>query len=273
MTSNYSYKGVHLSQIYVNNELSTAPFVGMPKSNSDLGITYNGMRPLKFGYFDKGIDLCTKYTATSVIYDVSPLNVYIPIGVKSCRMVSIGGKGGSGGDGADSSGQPAKGSTTTGVAGVGGLGGFGNYESIDNLTLPSPDKYIMGVVVGTAGTAGTPCNDIAKANSQFIDWTHNSAKNQTVKSGDGGDGGSGNESYITIQYDSDLPVKHVTAAGGNGGKGGIGGKSNASMNNSTSNNIAENGMDGKTEKYPVSNMYHLPTNGDDGFVQIIWLYD
>jgi len=312
MSSGYYYKGISLSEIYVNDGSTSNDygFFNMPAMSST---KYSGMRPNPLGYTCAGVDLSNHATANYVLYtDETTTNVDIPTGVKSCRVISVGGSGGGGGAGGKATSKAfANDSSKSSFGGDGGAGGYGEYN-YSKLNLDSVSK--IHVVVGSAGKGGTSGNN----NSTHMNATSTSTSNNT-KGNDGNSGNAGNSSYI--YFDNNTTSHYAIAKGGNGGGGGVGAKAKAEYLTSDST-AGDNGSSGnpsesqakdtnypqliiKTINFPPITMFDpikgetkyipippvnfyagMPSNGafasnsDDtgyqgmnGAVQIIWLYD
>jgi hypothetical protein len=189
MSSGYYYKGISLSEIYVNDGSTSNDygFFNMPAMSST---KYSGMRPNPLGYTCAGVDLSNHATANYVLYtDETTTNVDIPTGVKSCRVISVGGSGGGGGAGGNASSKAfTDDNTKSSFGGDGGAGGYGEYN-YSKLNLDSVSK--IHVVVGSAGKGGTSGNN----NSTHMNATSTSTRNNT-KGNDGNSGNAGNSSYI-----------------------------------------------------------------------------
>ena len=307
MSSGYYYKGIALSDIYVNDGSTSNDygFFNMPTMTST---KYSGMRPNSLGYTFSGVDLSNHATANHVLYtNATTTNVDIPTGVKSCRVISVGGSGGSGGAGGNASSKAYLSSTSkASFGGDGGVGGYGGYN-YSKLNLNSVSK--IHVVVGSAGKGGTSGNNNS-TDTNSTDFSNN------TKGGDGNSGNAGNSSYI--YFDNNTTSHYAIANGGNGGGGGNGASAKAEFSKSDSDpgksgsagNSSEsqakdtnypqlisytfpgttifNPSKGKTEEiFPPINFYAgMPSSGADasnsedtgspgmnGAVQIIWLYD
>ena len=312
MSSGYYYKGISLSEIYVNDGSTSNDygFFNMPAMSYT---KYSGMRPNPLGYTCAGVDLSNHATANYVVYtDETTTNVDIPTGVKSCRVISVGGSGGGGGAGGNATSKAfVKETSKSSFGGDGGAGGYGEYN-YSKLNLDSVSK--IHVVVGSAGTGGTSGNN----KSTYMNVSNTSTSNNT-KGNDGNSGNAGNSSYI--YFDNNTTSHYAIAKGGNGGGGGEGAKATAEYFTSYSNSPDENGSAGnpsesqaKDTNYPpvisytekismpiidikgtvtkyvdvdvpfyagvpsttVAQAYNSDANGykgTDGAVQIIWLYD
>ncbi len=309
MSSGYYYKGISLSEIYVNDGSTSNDygFFNMPAMSYT---KYSGMRPNPLGYTCAGVDLSNHATANYVLYtDETTTNVDIPTGVKSCRVISVGGSGGGGGAGGNASSKAfTDDNTKSSFGGDGGAGGYGEYN-YSKLNLDSVSK--IHVVVGSAGTGGTSGNN----NSTHMNVSSTSTSNNT-KGYDGNSGNAGNSSYI--YFDNNTTSHYAIAKGGNGGGGGIGAHATAEYFNSksTPGNSGSAGNSSESQakdtNYPQLISYTIPavtmidpltgqkkvivppvnfyagmpsngafaSNSDDtgyqgmnGAVQIIWLYD
>lgn len=312
MSSGYYYKGISLSEIYVNDGSTSNDygFFNMPAMSST---KYSGMRPNPLGYTCAGVDLSNHATANYDVYtDTSKTtNVVVPSGVKSCRVISVGGSGGGGGAGGNASSKAfTDENTKSSFGGDGGAGGYGEYN-YSKLNLDSVSK--IHVVVGSAGTGGTSGNN----NSTHMNVSSTSTRNNT-KGNDGNSGNAGNSSYI--YFDNNTTSHYAIAKGGNGGGGGVGAHATAEYfnSNSTPGNSGSAGNSSESQakdtNYPqlisytekismpiidikgtvtkyvdvdvpfyagvpsttVAQAYNSDDTGykgTDGTVQIIWLYD
>ena len=310
MSSGYYYKGIDLSNIYVNDgTIIDSNGFNIPVAKGKY-FNYSGMRPNSFGYTVSGVDLCNTATANYALYtDSTTTNVDIPSGVKSCRVISVGGAGGGGGAGGKATSKAYFNSNSkSSFGGDGGVGGYGGYN-YSKLNLDSVSK--IQVVVGSAGKGGTSGDN----NSTHMNIASTDTSNNT-KGGDGNSGNAGNSSYI--YFDNNTTSHYAVANGGNGGGGGNGAfakaefstsSSNSGKSGSTGNSTESQAKDtnypqlisytipaytytdpitGVTTKITDSRSYYagVPSNGADasnsedtgytgtnGAVQIIWLYD
>jgi len=293
--SNYFFKGVNLSQIYVNDGTvnSTGSYVGMPVGKGTFN-TFTGMNPTPIGYQFNGTDLANSITANYNLYNIETTGIAYnntnstysgtvtpPSQSKSIRVISVGGGGGGGGAGGNAKTKIIGGSSATGNGGAGGDGGAGNWAYISNTStqsLPINFNTPIQVTVGTGGNGGSE----GKSNSNSTP-----AGTETTASGQvGGKGNSGNSSYIIING-----TQYAVANGGNGGNGGNGAKATSqNVSNSHKGNAgtAGDGGAGLQNNFPILN-YGTAGNGGTGYpqtssinagnpgangaVQIIWLYD
>lgn len=313
MSSGYYYKGIDLSNIYVNDGLLNDSIgFKIPVSKGNY-LDYSGMRPISFGYTVSGVDLCNTTTANYDVYtDTSKTtNVVVPSGVKSCRVISVGGSGGGGGCGGNASAKEYLTSKSSGsFGGDGGMGGYGAYK-YSTINLDSVST--IQVVVGSAGTGGTAGN----SNSTHMNVTELTLSKNT-SGGDGNSGNAGNLSYI--YFDNNSNTHYAVSGGGNGGEGGYGANAKATYaaanskegDGGTAGNASETqandtnyppvisytvkkrmpiiDIKGTVTKYvdvdvpyyagvpstTVAQAYNSDANGykgTDGAVQIIWLYD
>ena len=269
MPSNFSYKGVSVSNIVTNNgNTNVSGFSGMP---GPIATNYNGMKPLTFGYTSgtPPVDICNQYTANNTGIIFNSQAVSIPSGVKSCRVISVGGGGGTGGSSGNAAAE-AYNNSAAATSTMGGKGGFGSY-TYTNIPLTGYSSF--NVVVGTSGTNGN-VGSSQKVNSNY-NWTnavYNNNKTTNVSSGN--TGGSGGNSYIILNGTSNWSA---VANGGGGGGGGQYPYANASKNaantgGGSAGNVgtptASQAYDGN---YPALTGYGNP--GTAGAVQIIWLYN
>jgi hypothetical protein len=282
MSSNYSYKGISVSQICSNNgNAIVSGFSGMP---GPITTTYSGLRPLKFGYFSGNppIDLCNQYTAPSITISTDQ-TIAIRSGAKSCRIISVGGAGGGGGHGGKATAYTYNGNDEKDFGGDGGMGGYGKY----NYSETSLVNYNnISITVGDGGTGGSSGSDPDSEKSEYNAGKASYTK-VNVYGGDGHAGNAGKSSYIILNGTS---TQLAIADGGNGGAGGIGGYAWAGQSSHDGNKGAP-GTSGNTStsednNYPTFN-YGKPSTtisvdggetgggypGNGGVVQIIWLYD
>lgn len=287
--SGYSYKGINVNNICVNNGKTTnvSGFVGMPDPSG--GTIYSSMRPLTFGYTagNPPADICNQYAApnTEIIKTTGTI-INVPTNVKSCRVISIGGAGGGGGHGGKASATSYNGHNSTNYGGDGGMGGYGTYTYNNYISLTGHTS--ISVTVGSGGNGGNSGGDESKKSS----YNSGNANYTNVKSngGDGAAGNAGNSSYIILNgTNTQLGV----ASGGNGGGGGNGAWANAteSGHNGGDGNAGASGnstaITSNDTNYPILSNYGMPStiiakdgggqaaggNGTQGAVQIIWLYD
>ena len=247
MSSGYYYKGIDLSNIYVNDGLiSDSNGFNIPVAKGNY-FNYSGMRPNSFGYTVSGVDLCNTATANYDVYtDSTTTNVDIPSGVKSCRVISVGGSGGGGGAGGNASSKAYINSNSkSSFGGDGGVGGYGGYH-YSKLNLDSVSK--IQVVVGSAGKGGTSGNN----NSTHMNIASTDTSNNT-KGGDGNSGNAGNSSYI--YFDNNTTSHYAVADGGNGGGGGNGASAKAEYSNSNSNSGNSGSTGNSTESQAKDTNY------------------
>lgn len=270
MSSNFSYKGVSVSNIVTSNGNATVSgFAGMPAIPLG-GSNYNGMKPLTFGYTSgtPPVDICNQYIAQSNLI-TSSTNVNIPSGAKSCRVISIGGGGGSGGSGGYGSAKSYYNSNNAkGNGGDGGSGGYGQY-TYGAINLAGYGFNYITVTVGGPGNNG----------SNGDNKSQNMAKG-TTKGNYGSSGNTGAPSYVVPTGPAATAYfgQQAYANGGNGGGGGEGGSGTVNSNGNTNSNKGSDGSAGTPDSsqaydgnYPALSNYGNP--GTQGAVQIIWLYN
>ena len=272
--SGYSYKGINVSNICVNNgtTATVSGFSGMPTISS--ATNYSSMRPLTFGYTtgNPPVDLCNQYAASNTGIITTTGNHTIPIGAKSCRVISVGGGGGDGGKGGNASSESYNSNVSSSSGGTGGLGGYGtyNYSNVSLSGYTGIYTFIGGA--GTNGNAGS--NQKVNSNYTFPNGYNN---NKTNNVNAGNHGNAGNQTYIQLTTTNSQSGYYAISKGGNGGTGGEPASANASENKATSNQ-GSNGAAGTPTtiqahdiNYPTLSTYGNPST--HGAVQIIWLYD
>ena len=272
--SGYSYKGININNICVNNGTTTnvSGFSGMPTTSTT---NYSSMRPLTFGYTTGSppVDLYNQYTASNTGIITTTGNHSIPIGAKSCRVISVGGGGGSGGKGGNAAAESYNGTQTSATGGAGGLGGYGTYN-YSNISLSTYTGIYASI--GGAGTDGNSGNN-QKVNSNYNAANVNYNNNKTTNVNAGNDGNAGIQTYIQLTTTNSQSGYYAIGSGGNGGIGGNPASANASQNKADANKGSDgtNGTPATTQandsNYPTLSNYGNPDT--QGAVQIIWLYD
>jgi hypothetical protein len=287
MSSNYSYKGISVSQICSNNgNTNVSGYTGMPATTYT---NYSGLRPLTFGYTSGSTDICNQYTAPNTGVITTSQTINILSNAKSCRVISVGGAGGGGAHGAKATAYTYNGHDEQDYGGDGGRGGYGKYTYNNYISLSGYNT--ISVTVGNGGTGGETTTDPDSKKSSYISGSVPIAYNKVnVYGGAGGAGKAGNSSYILLNG-TNTPI--ALADGGNGGGGGNGGYAWAGQSShdgskgtpgSPGNSTTSTSNDGN---YPVLSNYGTPSNtisvdgegtgggysGTQGVVQIIWLYD
>lgn len=269
--SGYSYKGVSVNNICVNNgsTANVGGFSGMPATSVT---NYSSMRPLTFGYTtgNPPVDICNKYAAPNTGIITTSGNHSIPTGVKSCRVISVGGGGGNGGGGGTATSESYTGTSSGSGGGAGGSGGYGSYI-YSNISLTGYSSiYVYTGASGTNGNAGSN----QKVNSNYTPIPAGYNNNKTTNVNDGNAGNAGGYSYIILNGTNNWVA---AAAGGNGGGGGGAASANASENKATSNGGSAGAAGTPTtseandSNYSTLENYGYPDT--QGAVQIIWLYD
>jgi hypothetical protein len=261
--SGYSYKGVTVNNICVNNgsTANVSGFSGMPATSAT---NYSSMRPLTFGYNtgNPPVDICNQYTAPNTGTITSSGNHSIPTGVKSCRVISVGGGGGAGGTGGNAKATSYNtGYSANGSGGSGGSGGYGTYSYNNYISLSGQSNIY--VTIGSSGNNGGTGDGVGK--------NYASGK---ISGHQGGSGNGGGSSYITIGS-----TQMSVGYGGNGGEGGEGGSANVDGNDGKVNSAKGSSGNAGTPITTQSNDSNYPTLSNyghpdtQGAVQIIWLYD
>jgi hypothetical protein len=272
--SSYSYKGINVSNICVNNGTTTnvSGFLGMPATSET---NYSGMRPLTFGYTTgtPPVDLYNQYTASNSGIITTTGNYSIPVGVKSCRIISVGGGGGSGGNGGNASAEAFNAITSVSSGGDGGSGGYGTY----NYSTINLSNYTgIYASIGEAGVVGKPgTNQKVNSNYNYAAGKYNNNKTSNVTPGNSGN--AGNQTYIQLTTANSQSSYYAISSGGNRGEGGGPASANASYDKASSSEGSPgipgtpNKIQANDSNYPILLNYGKPET--QGAVQIIWLYD
>jgi hypothetical protein len=273
--SGYSYKGINVNNICVNNgtTANVSGFSGMPATSAT---NYSSMCPLTFGYTtgNPPVDLCNQYAASNTGIITTSGNHTIPIGAKSCRVISVGGGGGSGGKGGNAAAESFNGNgVANGNGGAGGTGGYGtyNYSNVSLSGYTGIYTFIGGA--GTNGNAGS--NQKVNSNYTPVPAGYNNNKTNNVNAGN--DGNAGIQTYIQLTTTNSQSGYYAIGNAGNGGIGGGPASANASQNKANANdgNAGAAGtpttIQANDINYPTLSNYGNPST--QGAVQIIWLYD
>jgi len=262
--SNYFYKGVNLSQIYVNDgKLSNQDnYTGIPTISNDSYVVYSMVRPLNFGYSYRGDNLNNITTSYYSLVNETG-NIKTPTNCKSINIICVGGGGGGGGSGGGANAKAGlKGDSSSSSGGDGGQGGFGYYYT-GKLYVQGGATY--EVTIGGGGGGG------GSGTGNYISGAGGDASTQG-KAGE--TGGAGSPSGIKIGNN------FYGGSGGNGGNGGIGAIAFAKQNTSNSSkgdpgssgNSPNSTYNGAPNSYPqlelksgnTSIPYGIPGSGGSG---------
>ncbi len=257
----YTYKGINVETITdvtgatVNTDVTNY----FPNFKTKL-TNYNGEKPLDLPFFINGTTISNKCKAYNQVINTSQ-TISIPNGVNKMRAIIVGAGGGDGGDGGSGTLNITAYGNNTKSGGKGGIGGVGGIYYFDsNIDITNAGNITINC--GTKGNNGSNGN--------------NNSHNETSKNGawdsgnGGGNGNAGNSTTLSL-----LNVNYV-ANGGNGGQGGQGGRVNYNIPSGFGSSDGGDGSGGNSGSGYTSNTLNYSINigsSNNGYVQIIWLYN